>query len=179
MLFRTKRHDVSDDISFLKGSVGSIREELDEHMQSINGNTEEIDVQNHFICELDNRMTKIEERMDEVQFLLRQLVTKARLSVELTKDEQRVFLILYTHEKFMKAERVADKSYLSQQTVADCLTSMMDKGLPIEREVLEGEVYVRMNDDFKLRQAKEQIIRIDPDVTSQYQNTLLKQFFEH
>lgn len=180
MLFKSrKRHDFisADDVRQLKEEVAVAREEVDEQMQAINGNTNEIDIQNSFICEIDNRLTKMEEKVDEVHFLLRQLVTTSNLSVELSKDEQRVFLILYTHEKFMKPDMVSRKAFLDEEVVGDALDAMMDKGIPLDREVLDGNVYFRMNKDFKLRQAKENIIHIDPEVTGQFQNTLLQQFF--
>jgi hypothetical protein len=180
VLFKSrKRHDIiSADITQLKDNLSLAREEIDEHLDAINGNTGEIDMQNNFICEMDNRLNKMEEKMDELHFILNQLVTRAKLSVELSKDEQRVFLMLYTHEKFMKPCEIGLKAFLEQEIAEEALTSMMDKGVPIEREILDGLVYFRMNKDFKLRQAKESIIKIDPDVTGQFQNTLLKQFFD-
>ena len=178
---RHDRHDIDAlkaGLNTLNNCFSTVREEMDEHFHSINENTNEIELQNNFICEIDNRLTKMEEKMDELHFLLKQLVTKAQLSVELSKDEQRVFLILYTHDKFIKPEAISTKTLLEREVVEEALSSMADKGIPIEREILDGRVYFRMNPDFKLRQAKEQIIRIDNEVTGQYQNTLLKQFFE-
>jgi hypothetical protein len=122
-------------------------------------------------------MTKMEEKMDELKFLLKQLVMRSQLSVALSKDEQRTFLTLYTHDRFQRSSEIADKTLLPDDLLTDCITSMMDKGIPIEREVLNGKVYFRMNRDFKLKQAKEHIIKIDPEVTSQFQNVLLRQFF--
>jgi hypothetical protein len=181
VLFKSrKRQDTCsiEDFNQIRCDLLSLREEVDEQMQSINGNTDEIDIQNSFICEIDNRITKLEERMGDIHLLLKQLLIRSKLSVELSKDEQRVFLILYTHDKFLSAEKVSSKAVLDQGVVADALSSIMDKGIPLEREVLDGNVYFRMNNDFKLRQAKESIIKIDPDVTSQFQNALLQQFFE-
>jgi len=176
----TERH-VADDSSGafdnLKREVSAIREELDEHLQAINDNTSEQEIQNTYICEIDNRLTKIEEKVDELHFLLKQLANRAKLSVELSKDEQRIFLILYTHGNFMKTAEVSSKTYIDVEVVEDALASMMDKGIPVDREILNGEVYFRMNKEFRLRQAKESVIKIDADVTSQFQNTLLKQFF--
>jgi hypothetical protein len=181
VLFKSRKRygDIAsiDELNRIKDNISVTREELDEHLEAINGNTNEVELQNSFICEIDNRLTKAEEKMDEIHFLLKQLVTKAQLSVELSKDEQRVFLILYTHEKFMKSDKISSKAFLEQDIVEEALTSMIDKGIPVEREILDGNVYFRMNADFKLRQAKESVIKIDPEVTSQYQNTLLKQFF--
>lgn len=170
---------LKNQIDVLKHGFESSKEELEDHLQSINENTSELDMQNSFICEIDNRMTKMEEKMDELHFLLKQMVRKAQLSVGLSKDEQRVFLILYTHEKFMKPDAISEKALLETETVQDALGSMSDKGIPVEREILDGKVYFRMNPEFKLRQAKEQIIKIDSEVTGQYQNTLLKQFFQN
>jgi len=186
VLFKSKRQNAKNTVptistsefNQLKGEITSMKEEVEDHFHAINGNTDEIDIQNNFICEIDNRLTKMEERMDELHFLLKQLVTRAKLSVELSKDEQRLFLILYTHDKFMKTTAVANKAAIEQDIAEEALTSLMDKGIPLEREILDGHVYFRMNNDFKLRQAKEQIIKIDAEVTSQYQNALLKQFFE-
>jgi hypothetical protein len=179
VLFNPKRQeDVSfAEVSAIRSEITTLREEVEEHLEAINGNTNEIDVQNSFICEIDNRLSKVEEKMDEIHFLLKQIVTRANVSLELSKDEQRVFLILYTHEKFMRTSRISQKSMIDVEIVEDSLNAMMDKGIPLEREVLDGEVYFRMNKEFKLRQAKEHVIKIDSDVTSQFQNTLLKQFF--
>lgn len=163
------------------GKVGSglkeMREEIDEHLQAINENTNELEIQNSFICEIDNRLTKLEEKMDELHFLLKQLVTRTNLSVELSKDEQRVFLIIYTHSKFMTSTEIGSRALLDKELTDESITAMMDKGIPIDREIFDGNVYFRMNKEFKLRQAKEHIIKIDTDVTSQFQNMLLKSFF--
>ncbi|MBU2561141.1 MAG: hypothetical protein KKD17_02505 [Nanoarchaeota archaeon] len=180
MLFNArKRHDVIsvEELNDFRCDLSKLRQEIDDHLEAINSNTGEQEIQNTFICELDNRLNKVEEKVDELHFLLKQLVLRAKLSVELSKDEQRVFLILYTHEKFMKPEAISQKAFLQKEIVEDALTSMMDKGLPLEREIIEGTVYFRMNKEFKLRQAKEHIITIDPEVTSQFHNTLLNQFF--
>ncbi|MBW2971762.1 hypothetical protein KY359_01875 [Candidatus Woesearchaeota archaeon] len=181
MLFKTRgRHDIvsAEELNDFRCDVERIRQDLEEHFEAINANTNEQEIQNSFICEIDNRLNKVEEKVDELHFLLKQLVLRAKLSVELSKDEQRVFLILYTHEKFMKPDEIGLKAFLEKELVEEALTSMMDKGLPFEREILDGAVYFRMNKDFKLRQAKESIIKIDADVTSQFQNTLLNKFFE-
>ncbi len=176
----TERHaadDSSDALDNLKREVSGIREEIDEHLQAINDNTSEQEIHNTYICEIDNRLTKIEEKVDQLHFLLRQLVSRAKLSVELSKDEQRIFLILYTHGKFMKTNEISARTWLDLDIVEESLASMLDKGIPVEREILDGNVYFRLNKEFRLRQAKESIIKIDTDVTSQFQNTLLRQFF--
>lgn len=177
---RTKetRNSANDVVDNLRTDFDLVREEFDEHLLAINENTTEQIIQNNHICELDQRLGKIEERMDEIHHMLRQVIMKAELSVELTKEEQRVFLLLYTHDKFITPKELASRLGIIFVDVGDALDALMDKGVPVEREMLDGRVYFRLSKEFKLRQAKENIIKIDPEVTLQYQNTLLKQFFE-
>lgn len=165
-------------IENVKTAFEMVREEFDEHLLAINENTTEQLIQNNHICELDQRLCKIEERMDEIHNMLRQMITKAELSVKMTKEEQRVFLLLYTHDKFITPKEISTRLCMQMQEAGEALDAMMDKGVPIEREMLDGRIYFRLSKEFKLRQAKENIVKIDPEVTRQYQNALLKQFFE-
>ena len=165
-------------IDYLDHLKDEIREELDDHLESINENTEEIAIQNSAVCEIDNRLNKLEEKMDRIHFMFKQLIAKSLISVELSKKEQQVFLILYTHDGFLGMEGLSPKANLSRSAVEDALVSLMDKGIPIEREIIDKDVYFRLNQDFRLRQAKDSIVRIDPDVKRQFQNTLLRKFFQ-
>jgi predicted transcriptional regulator len=173
-----KTDSIKDLASELKKTCELIREEFDDHLQAINDNTTEQQIQNSHICEIDHRITKIEERMDEIHHMLRQMITKSALSVEMSKDEQKVFLLLYTHDKFITPKEISARLTMEQALVEDALDGLMDKGIPMERELIGGKIYIKMDKDFKLRQAKENIVKIDSDVTKQYQNALLKQFFE-
>ncbi|MFH1668443.1 MAG: hypothetical protein ABIA62_00800 [Candidatus Woesearchaeota archaeon] len=179
MLFKSrKKNNIPDcDLNVIQTTLSSFKDELEDHFNTLNDNTTEIDIQNNFICEIDNRITKMEEKVDSLHFLLKQLVTRSSLAVDLSKDEQRVFLILYTHDKFMRSDAVSQRSLLSNGVTEEVLIAMMDKGIPIDREIIDGTSYFRMNSEFKLKQAKEHVIKIDVDVTSQYQNALLEKFF--
>jgi hypothetical protein len=180
VFFRQKRQENSiskERIESLKSEFLRLKEELDDHFHSINDNTGEIEIQNSFICEIDNRMAKMEEKMDEVHMFLKQIASKT-VSAELTRDEQRVFLQLYTNEGFMTPDNICSKGLMDVSVVQESLVMMMEKGVPIEREILDSKLYFRLNKRFKLKQAKEQVIKIDPEVTGQFQNTLLEQFFE-
>lgn len=182
MFFKADRrldtNSVKELASDLDSAFGSIREEFDDHLQAINENTTEQNIQNNHLCELDQRISKLEERMEDIHYMIRQVVTRAELSVKLNKEEQKVFLMLYTHDKFASPKEISSKLLIPLLDVGDALDAMMDKGLPIEREMIEGKLYFRLSKEFKLRQAKENIVKIDADVTGQFQNSLLQQFFE-
>ena len=78
----------------------------------------------------------------------------------------------------MSVGDVDSRCDLRRQVVEDALMSVMDKGIPVEREILDHKVFFRLNDDFRQKQAKEKIIRIDPEIKQQFQNALLKKFFD-
>ena len=158
----------------LKKTFQSIKEEFDEHLTAINENTEELAQHSELYNEVDNRMIKLEEKMEELHFMFKQIINQKPITLTLSKDEQKVFLVLYTHEKEMTAEEVGLKCHKPKERVEEIFLSLTDKGLPL---VLIGQGYL-LRQDFRLRQAKENIITIDEDVVQRYQNSLLHQFFE-
>jgi biotin operon repressor len=161
--------------SMLKNSFESIKEEFDEHLQAINENTQELQLHESHLDEIDSRITKLEEKIDAVHMLLKQLVSE-RLKVDLSKDEQKTFLILYTHEQQLSADAIAAKTEMTKEEVTESINAMQDKGIPVTTGV--NSVF-KLDDAFRLRQAKEGIIKIDPEVIHQFQNKLLNQFFSN
>ncbi|MBU0461552.1 MAG: helix-turn-helix domain-containing protein [Nanoarchaeota archaeon] len=161
----------------LKSSFSTVKEEMEEHLQAINENTSEIHHNSDHLAELENRMAKLEERMDDIHLMFKQIMNAAKVSIELSPEEQKVFLILYTHDSFLTAEQLADRFAIPVQTVHDSLLSMSDKGIAIEKEVLNEEDFFKLEDEFRSLQAKQQIVKIDAAITQQYQNKLLKKFF--
>lgn len=160
----------------MKYAFGAVKEEMEEHLQSINENTSEINDTADHLVELDSRLDKMEQRMEEIHMMFRQIINTTKISVDLHEDEQKIFVILYTHDSFLSAEDMATKFNLSARNVTDCLLSMSDKGVPIEKEMLNNEQYFKLESEFKALQAKEQIVKISPSVTQSLQNTLLNKF---
>ncbi len=177
MVSLSNKETYDDIFEHLDNLSSGIREEFDEHLDAINENTEEISIQNSAICEIDNRLNKLEEKLDKVHFMFKQMLSRSVVSVDLSKDEQKVFLMLYTHEGFLSANDICDKSDIDKSLVEESLMALMDKGIPVEREILNKGVYFRLGKEFKLRQAKEEMVHVDHEIKQQFQNSLLKQFF--
>ncbi|MBI5398093.1 hypothetical protein HZB03_01395 [Candidatus Woesearchaeota archaeon] len=165
--------------SMLRNSFAAIKEEFDEHLQAINENTAELQYHTNYLDELDRRITKLEEKIDATHLMLKQLLRESRLNISLSHDEQKIFLILYTHEKFISAENIARKCEIAVDLVNECLASIQDKGIPILKDVLDGKTFYKLENAFKQRQAKENIIAISNEITKQYQNKLLNEFFSN
>ncbi|MFC1723585.1 hypothetical protein ACFL0V_05585 [Nanoarchaeota archaeon] len=168
---------INDIFKHVDSSASELREELDEHLDAINRNTEEISIQNSAVCEIDHRLIKLEEKMDKLCFMFKQLLSNSLISVNLTKEEQRTFLMLYTTEGFQSADEINKKSDLDMSDIEDSLMSLMDKGVPVEREIIDQKLFFRLNEEFKQKQARDNIVKIDTEIKRQFQNTLLNQFF--
>ena len=88
----------------LRHEFAKIREEFEEHLQAINENTNEISANYEYICEIEIKLDKLSERVDNLQMYLQSnsgisLVGKADFDVKrLNRREQEVFLVIYTIE---------------------------------------------------------------------------------
>jgi DNA repair exonuclease SbcCD ATPase subunit len=79
-----------------------LEEQLDDHLQSINENTNEIQANYEYLCELDMKIEKLTERLDEIfMFLGWHAKNGYDIRLEpspLTESEQQVFMVLYTQD---------------------------------------------------------------------------------
>ena len=68
--------------STIKLAFSEIHDEFQEHLESINENTTEIQSNYTYLCELDNKIAKLNERIDEIHLIL------ANLTAEKKKKKQ-------------------------------------------------------------------------------------------
>lgn len=54
----------------LKKNLSSVRDEFEDHLEAINENTNEIQSNYEFLCELDSKIEKLNEIIDKMQFLI-------------------------------------------------------------------------------------------------------------
>jgi len=153
----------------ISSSLKEAKDELDEHLMSINQNTNEIQTNYEYLCELDSKIEKLKERIDEITMFLGLSRPKQQYKVSpLTKSEKEVFLVLYT-----KGE---EKGYLTYKEIAKCLaqsenlvmnyiTNLIEKGIPIIKKYANNKVYIKLDPSFKGLQAKENIVGIDETIS--------------
>ena len=149
--------------------LSQVKEEFEDHLSAINDNTNEIQSNHEYSCRLDAKVEKINERLDQIQLLLKRL-TGVNLkkehpfqSVELTDEEQRVFLILYTQEEIRGCVTYADiatRLEMSEELVQGYMTNMIEKGVPIIKRYVNRKAYLSIDSEFKQIQAKENILGI-------------------
>ncbi len=152
----------------LRAEFTKIRHEFEEHLQAINENTNEICANYEHMCELESKLDKLSERVDQIQIYL-QLnsnisVTKRNFDVKrLDRREQEVFLVIYTLEEekgSLTYEDIAKKLNISEHLAANYVTSIIEKGVPILKRYINSKPYLRLEPEFKTLQAKENILQL-------------------
>ena len=153
----------------LKGAFHKIKEDMDEHLQAINENTNEITSNYEYICEIERKIDKLSERLDEIQMFVEknysiELSKRNRFDVKkLNRKEQDVFLIIYTLEEekgSLTYHDIAEKLDISEQLAGAYVTSLIEKGVPIMKTYVNTKPYLRLDPIFKTLQTKENILQL-------------------
>lgn len=142
----------------LRSAFKKIKQELDDHLDTINMNTNEIQSNYEEILDLKQRVDKLTEMVDELRFLL-----NPRLRIKDTKlssVEEKVFIVLYTFGKLSLSD-ISSKTGLSFQEIENALYSMIVKGFPIYREIEKDKILFYMDPYFKDLQARRRIVNLD------------------
>lgn len=150
----------------LQASFSRVKGELEDHLDTINENTNETQSIYEYACELDEKIEKLSSRVDEVHMMVRNLLqekVKKEGKIELTKNEKKIFMTLYTfgEESSLSFADIARRTNLPELEVRKWLTSMLNKGLPLTEELVDEQIFFRINPEFKELQAKENILDIE------------------
>ena len=165
------KDDLNRDMKFtIKMLFGEIKEELDEHLYSINQNTNEISSNYEYLCEVDYKINKLSERIDQLQLFLEnsfgfKVDKKPKFKTKpLSNNEQDVFLVLYTLEEKKGAvsyAEIAKRTGLSEDLVSNYITRMLEKNVPIIKRYVNNQPLLRLDPVFKRMQAKENILGLN------------------
>jgi|TARA_Y100000294_G_C8507427_1_gene317278 hypothetical protein len=163
----TKIYSLSDDLATLKhnlkGAFRSSKDELDMHLDTINQNTNEIQTNYESIAELDVKIEKLADKIDELQLLLNP--SNYNFSeVNLSKIEQEFFLNLYTVEDRISITNFARKCGLTIEMCESMLQRMISKGIPIVKQLVDNMVFISLEYTFKDLQARKNFLKIDVSV---------------
>lgn len=161
----------------LRTAFGTVNEEFEDHLDAINENTEELHCHHEALSELNRKIEKLNDRLDEMRMLVKQTCID-RKDIRLSFDEQKAFIILYTHESgFLSFDEIVAKCGFSADYTRSLVNSMLDKGVSLIREITDGNLFFKLNPRFRALQAKENMVKIEPAVISQIENRVLGNFF--
>ena len=152
--------------TFVAKTRANIREELDEHLEAINNNTNEIQSNFEYLQELDKKVEKLSEKMDEILMVLKGSSEQKSFEVkELTKREKQVFQAFYTlihdHPEGVTYVQIAHKLGISTGLVANFVTNLLEKGVPVKKVYHNNNVHLLLDEEFSQLQAKENVLGIN------------------
>lgn len=154
----------------LKQTLSKINNEFEEHLQAINENTSEIQSNHEYLCEIDAKLDKLAERIDKIQLFLQSnsnFIIDGEKTFDvrpLTRTEQEIFMVLYALEDELGVVSYLDisrKTGLTQSLVSNYIVSMIEKGIPILKKYINNRPFLKLDQEFKTMQAKENLLMID------------------
>ena len=154
----------------LKETLKGIKAEFEEHLQAINENTNEIQSNYEYLCNIDGKLDKISERIDKIQLYLQSnssfvFDSEKVFDVKpLTRTEKEIFIVIYALEDkngVVSYIDIARKTGLQYILISNYITSMIEKGVPILKKYINNRPYLKLDQEFKTLQAKENVLMID------------------
>ncbi len=142
----------------MKETFETIKQDLEEHLSSINENTSEIQALFDYIGQVEKKIDAIAQRLDGLQLGSTGNERKAILPFD--HEERQIFLVLYTQESAMTFDEIAQKSGVARAIVPERISSLVHKGVPLHRSYFNDQLFLQLDSAFKELQAKENIINL-------------------
>ena len=183
-LFDGKKNDNSKEFltinKTLKKAFNTIKEEFEEHLGSINENTNEIQANYEYLCNIDSKIDKLNEKIEDLQLFINRLVAKDDKKhdekqvynhIFLTTREKEVFLALYTmaEEKGpITYKAISRRIGLTEFMVREYIINLIEKGIPVIKKYVNQEVYIDIDRKFRHMQAKENLVDINESMAKRF-----------
>jgi hypothetical protein len=166
----------------IRDAFKKLKEERDEHLESINQLTSELQTSFEYISELENKYEKLKEITDELQIFMNSMLLndKSHFSnISLTLEEQKLFLSLYLfgEKEPLSWTSLTKKLDLNDNGLRLLLSSLLDKKIPITKEKISSEWYFNIDPRFRELQTREKIIHIHDSVSKGIYEKKLDNFF--
>ncbi len=154
-----KKKDLIEIEEKLGKNLVFIRQNLSEHLSAINENTSELQSFFDYLQELDQKIEKLSQRIDQLQ-LQNHLPKEKPYITPLNTTEKKIFLTLYTEEVALNCLDISQKSEVPLSTIREYLTSLSQKGIPLNRSFIINQTFFQLDSQFKEWQAKNNIINL-------------------
>ena len=152
----------------IKIAFTKVKEELEDHLSAINENTNEIQSNYEYTCELESKIEKLTERVEQLQLTVYGQIQAQNQKISekmsnLSNDEKNVFKAIYSLEEengSVTFEDIASESQFTSEEVSKIISSLMEKEVPISKKIIDNKPYLKIDKDFKRLQAKENVLNI-------------------
>jgi predicted transcriptional regulator len=143
----------------LKEAFSRIKEELDSHLETINQNTNEISANYEYMLDLEKKIDKLNERIEELQLAISHLrgekiraqdILESNKKDELSTREKEIILLLSSFDALTISE-IAKKLGLTDELIRKCISEMVLKGIPLVKFYRGNLLYISMDKKSKGR----------------------------
>lgn len=152
-----------------KNEIESMRDELEDHLSSINENTSEIETNYSYLMDIDQRLALLEKKVNGIFDMLaeitRQNVKLSNVKIRIIESEQDLFMVFYTADKALDYAFLCEKLNKSESYVRNCLNNLITKGVPIKRVNIKHKAYFLLDAAFKELQTKKNILNLSKTLT--------------
>ena len=154
----------------LSNSLQDIRQELDEHLEVINENTDEIESNFSYLINLEKKIKFLEQRLERMEHALLKVggipeERKERKKIRILDSEQEVFLIIYNSPKALDYQEIARIMRRSETYLRYQITGLVNKGVPITKHVINRKTFFSLDPEFKSLQCTENILNLSRTLT--------------
>ena len=166
MNFLARKNSEEDKILLdsVKDAFIKVKSEMDDHLLSINENTQDVQELNENLSELDHKINKLTERLDEIELLINPRFKMT--NVQLSKREQEVFVGICA-EKSISLASLAKRLGFTTDMVSMYIINMLGKGVPIRKELVDDLLVFSIEPEFKDMQSRRNILNLDTKVAPQ------------
>jgi len=151
----------------LRNSFNRLKDEMTDHLDAINENTNEINSNQSYLAHLETMMMKLTERLDDIELKLAEITGEKKYTEDdfkniiLTRKEEEIFKVLYENTgDLLNYKKIARSLGLTQELVRKHITSIINKGIPIIKKYFDNNIYLVLDSDFRNLQAKKNIVKI-------------------
>jgi glutamate-1-semialdehyde aminotransferase len=152
----------------IKEAFSRIKDELSEHLDTINQNTQELTSAYQYIAELEGKVEKLSERLDEVTVATNKSAVIEQMEFKLSVREQEVFACLYAHPQGVTANQAARLLGLTGELVTSTLFYLLEKGVAIHKQQTESGISYQLDRNFRDLQSRKQLIEVHPSIIEQF-----------
>jgi uncharacterized membrane protein len=156
-------------------AISAITEELDDHRQAINENTNEIASNYEFLCKLDTKLEALSKRVEELTGLAENKPKQGEekppevIVTPLTNREKEVFRALYRiceeTGSYATYKDLAANLRISEQLVSSYIANFIAKGIQIKKRYFGNIVRIGIDAAFRHLQAKRNIVGLNTPLT--------------
>ena len=132
---------------------------MEDHLSAINENTEEIAVLFDYLRELDAKFDRLNQRLDTLQLGLGKPLEKPFIA-SLNQEEKKIFLLLYTEPLPQTSGEIASKAGIEMGVIAEKISSLISKGVPLQRSFADNLFFFSLDPQFKEMQARENLVNL-------------------